>query len=461
MDKAILRSNKRRLIRTLRCKNRNVVGTLGHLITLISTTGSGADIGMIKTYAMGEDHNIRDISVMVDDEKHLKEIIARIKKLENIELLQVIDEVMGVHQGGKIKVQPVYPVESYEDLRKVYTPGVAEVCVMIKNDPEVAQNLTSIAKNVALVTNGSRVLGLGNMGPVAAMPVMEGKASLFTQFTGYNMFPILIDSQDPKEIIATVMKISKGFGAIQLEDISTPACFEIETELKKHLKIPIMHDDQHGTAVVALAAMMQACRLAKKDLPKLFVGQVGLGAAGQAIAQLTAKHIGRYVLGCDASDEAKKRYESKGGRISDLETIMQKCDLIVATTGKKDLIKPEMIRKGQIILALSNPYPEISAQEALEAGAAFAADGTRVNNLLGFPGIFKGAMQVRATSITEDMLLAAAKAIADSAPDTELVPNVLDKKLHERVAHAVSEAAFKSGVARLKPEVYYHKEEGF
>lgn len=456
MPREIFRTNKRRILRTLRCKNRNVIGTLASLISAIS--GCAADIGLIKTVAMGELYNIRDISIVADNEEHLKQIIQKVNEVENVELLQVIDEVLDRHQGGKIKVRSIYPVKSPEDLQKVYTPGVAQVSVMIKNDPEQALAYTSIGKNVALVTNGSRVLGLGNVGPTASMPVMEGKTALFTQFTSLNMFPILISTRDPKKFVETVLEISNGFSAIQLEDIEAPACFEIEKELSKNLDIPVMHDDQHGTAVVSLAAAINACRLTGVDIKKLAIGQLGLGAAGSAIAQLIADYVGHPIYGTDRSEEAVERFRSRGGLVCDMEQMLQKCDLVIATTGRRNLIKKHMIKEGQIILALSNPYPEISIADALDAGAAFAADGTRVNNLLGYPGIFKGALDVRATKITSEMYLAAAEAIANSAPDRELVPSALDEKLHENVANAVAVAAVKSGVARVELESYYLKQ---
>lgn len=451
----IYRTNKRRVLRTLRCKNRNVIGTLANLIGAIS--GTGTDIGMIKTVAMGELYNIRDISIVANDDEHLKLVLEKVRGVTDVSLIQVIDEVLERHQGGKIRVQPVYPVESHEDLQKVYTPGVAQVSVMLKQEPEQAANYTTISKNVALVTNGSRVLGLGNMGPVPSMPVMEGKAALFSQFTGLNMFPILLKTRDPKKFIETVLEISSGFSAIQLEDIEAPACFEIEDALKKQLEIPVMHDDQHGTAVVTLAAAINACRLTGRDIRELSIGQIGLGAAGCAIAKLISEYIGHPVRGSDPLVEAQERFTSFGGKLGTIDEILSTCDLVVSTTGRRGLIKPHMVRKGQIILPLSNPYPEISIQDALAAGAAFAADGTRVNNLLGYPGIFKGAMDVRAKRITTPMLLAAAEAISNSAPDRELVPSAVDPQLHENVAKAVAEAAVKDGVARVPVESYYHK----
>lgn len=449
MEKFI-RTDKQKLIRTLRVKNANVIGTLAKLIGTLSD--AGADIGNIKTEHVGELYVVRDISIIINDEAHLKEIIKKVEQLENVTLKQVIDEVLELHSGGKIKTAATYPVKSIDDLRKVYTPGVAQVCSMIKRNPSDANYYTSIQKNVALVTNGSRVLGLGNLGPLAAMPVMEGKAALFSQLTGLNMFPILIQTRDPKKFIETVLEISTGFGAIQLEDIETPACFEIEEELIKQLDKPVMHDDQHGTAVVALAAAMNACKLCEKDIKKLKIGQLGLGAAGQAIAMLVKSYTGNTVLGCDPNEEAAKRYISKGGQVADLEAVMRECDLVFMTTGRKGLVKPEMIKKGQMILALSNPYPEITIEEAREAGAAYALDGTRVNNLLGYPGIFKGCLEVHASKITTSMLIAASQAIAKSAPGREALPNCLDPNMHEQVARAVAHEAISAGLARYIPE---------
>lgn len=451
----IHRANKRRVLRTLRCKNRNIIGTLANLISAISATGT--DIGIIRTVAMGEIYNIRDISIIANDDEHLIHVLDKVRSVPSVELIQVIDEVLDRHQGGKIRVVATYPVESQEDLQKVYTPGVAQVSVMIKQDLNEAMNYTSIPKNVALVTNGSRVLGLGNMGPVPSMPVMEGKAALFAQFTGLNMVPILLSTRDPKKFVETVVEISSGFSAIQMEDIEAPACFEIEEELIKRLDKPVMHDDQHGTAVVVLAAAINACRLTGRNLKGLVIGQLGLGAAGCAIAKLMATYVGHPIFGSDLSEEARNRFAAQGGKLCEMQDILQKCELVVSTTGRRGLIKPEMIRKGQIILALSNPYPEISVQDALDAGASFAADGTRVNNLLGYPGIFKGALDVRASRITPSMLLAAADAIANAAPDRDLVPSAIDPKLHEQVAAAVAAEAVRSGVARIPVESYYHK----
>ncbi len=437
---------QQKIIRTLRCKNRKFIGVLAKLITTISAMGG--DIGNISTVSFGELHNIRDITIIVNDEDHLSAIVSAVRKLPDVELESVIDEVLELHQGGKLIIRPKVPVQSIEDLRKVYTPGVASICRLIKEDPLQAEFTTTIGKTVALITNGSRVLGLGNLGPVASMPVMEGKAALTNQFSGLHMIPILIDTLDVDRFVDTVEAISCTFAAIQLEDIRTPDCYEIEDKLIRRLKIPVMHDDQHGTATVALAALINACRMANLELKTAVVGQIGLGAAGSAIANLIMRYSGNAVMGTDVNPEAQRRFEKLGGKLVDLKELLKRCQVVVATTGFPGLIKPEDIQKGQVILALSNPFPEISIADALNAGAAFASDGSRVNNLLGFPGIWRGAIDSKATRFTPDMYIAAALAIVNQTPEKELIPDPLDQLVHSAVAKAVAKAAVQAKVTR-------------
>jgi malate dehydrogenase (oxaloacetate-decarboxylating) len=262
------------------------------------------------------------------------------------------------------------------------------------------------------------------------------------------MIPILINTTDVKRFIEAVETIAPTFAAIQLEDIRTPDCFEIEEELTKRLKIPVMHDDQHGTATVVLAALINAARMANLELKTATVGQIGLGAAGSAIANLIMRYSGKKVLGSDTNPQAVKRFEKMGGEIVDLKTLMKKSQVVVATTGFPGLIKPEDVQKGQVILALSNPFPEISISDALNAGAAFASDGARVNNLLGFPGILQGAIDSKATRFTAEMYIAAALAIVSQTPEKELIPNPLDQLVHSAVAKAVAKAAYQGKVTR-------------
>lgn len=435
-----------KIIRTLRCKNQKFIGVLAKLITTISSMG--ADIGNISTVSFGELHNTRDITIIAQDEDHLSAIVSAIRKLPQVELESIIDEVLEIHRGGKLIQRAKTPVSSIEDLRKVYTPGVASVARTIKEDIQRAEIYTTIGKTVAIITNGSRVLGLGNLGPVPSMPVMEGKAALCNQFSGLSMIPILVDTLEPKVFVETVAHIAPTFSAIQLEDIRTPDCYEIEENLRDRLKIPVFHDDQHGTAMVALAALINASEMAQMDLKKVTIGQIGLGAAGSAIANLIMKYTGQTVLGTDVNKDAKKRFKKLGGEVVELKELLNTCQVVIATTGKPGLIKQEDVRKGQVIMALSNPFPEIASKDAIEAGAAFATDGSRVNNLLGFPGILRGAVEARATRFIPEMFLAGAKAIVEQTPEKELIPDPLDPSVHQAVARAVSKAAVQGKVTR-------------
>jgi malate dehydrogenase (oxaloacetate-decarboxylating) len=278
---------------------------------------------------------------------------------------------------------------------------------------------------------------------------MEGKAVFYHQLANVSAMPILINTKDVDEFVETVVRIAPTFGGIHLEDISAPECFEIESRLIEALPQPVMHDDVHGTAVVTLAAAIVACRHAGLKLEDEVVGQIGLGAAGYGIAALMVDGKAKKVLASDPNEASHLRAQKKGIEITDMETVMREADVVVATTGVSGLIKPEMVREGQVILALTNPYPEIEPEDAMEAGAAFAADGTSVNNVLGYPGIFRGALLAGAGEINLKMKLAAAEALSSLATDEDLVPEVLNPDVHKQVANAVCNAAVESGVARL------------
>lgn len=416
----------------------------GNFAKVVSVIGSEqADLGDIETLKIGTNSTIRDISVQFEDEAHIDRVVEKIRELgEGITVHAVSDDVLKAHEGGKIHMGSRREIRSLGDLRRVYTPGVANVCKAIEKDPEQANYFTSIGNSIAIVTDGTAILGLGNIGPVAGMPVMEGKAVLFDQFVGISGIPILLDTSDPDEVVETIKHIHKGYGGILLEDIGSPHCFEIEDRLKAELDIPVMHDDQHGTAVVTLAAILSACRTAGVDLSKAKVGQIGLGAAGLAICRMLMAYGVEEMYGSDLDEDAKARLEKSGGTVvASVDEIMEKSDIVVATTGVQGLIRKEQVRKGQIILALSNPHPEIKPDEALEAGAAFAADGRLVNNVLGFPGIFRGALNAKAKEISYPMLIAAAQAIVDSTREGDLVPHPLDPNVHVAVTEAVERAA--------------------
>ncbi len=439
---------ERRLMRTVRVRNVHETGTLARL--LASVSNMGASVGSIEMLTETAQSVVRDITVYAEDAEHMDHVIETMRTNPGTHILEVRDEVLQLHQKGKIAIRSRFPIDSIATLRRVYTPGVAEVCLKIADDPELALLYTSISHMVAIVTDGSAVLGLGDIGALAGMPVMEGKAMLMETLVGLSGVPILLNTKDPDQIIQAVSTIAPTFSAIQLEDISAPRCFEVEERLQAMLDIPVMHDDQHGTAVVSTAALKVAVRRAGVDIGKVVIGQIGLGAAGNAIAKMLMSLTGNPVLGADLNENALKRFERDGGKRSSLKEIMSECEIVIATTGAPGLIKPEMVRKGQVILALSNPRPEIDPDVALEHGALFAADGKSVNNVMGFPGIFRGAVDSRAPRITHEMLIAAVDVLVRMTPSGELMPNPLDKKVHREVARAVAETAIRQGIARAE-----------
>ena len=435
-----------KIAKTLRLLIPDKPGYLGRVTSAIGMGGS--NIGDIRIVRIGLTHNTREMTIYVDSDEHLEQILNDIAALDGVVIEGVVDLVRQLHEGGKIAMKGIRPIRSINDVRKLYTPGVAAICRDIQKHPELAWQYTAIRNQVAIVTNGTAILGLGDIGAVAGMPVMEGKAALFDHFVGISGIPILIQNRDPRVIIDTVKHIAPTFGAIKLEDIAAPECFEIEAELDAALDIPVLHDDQHGTAVVVLAALINASRFSGVSLAEATVGVIGLGAAGMGISKLLLAHGVKSVIGTDLKESAKAMLTAAGGTAGSLAEVMNGAHIVVATTGVPGLIKPAMVRPGQVILALSNPNPEIAPDAALEAGAAFAADGKSVNNALGFPGIFRGALNVRAPRINNAMLIAAAEAIAGCAEATEIVPSILHPEVHHKVTAAVELAAVHAGLAR-------------
>jgi malate dehydrogenase (oxaloacetate-decarboxylating) len=412
-------------------------GSLARVLQVIAD--AGLTIDHLQALRREQGRTLWEITLEMDEEAD-RSLYERIDALPVARFVGKSDRVFDRHRGGKIRTQSAIPITTQQVLRDIYTPGVARVCLAIRKDPALAWDYTSLGNSVAIVTNGTAVLGLGDIGPLAGLPVMEGKAALFATLAGINAVPILLEEKDPARCIEHVAAIACGFGAIQLEDFAAPACFEIEAGLRARLDRPVLHDDQHGTAVVTLAAVLNATRRSGIAIGDCVVGQVGLGAAGIGIVRLLLEAGARRVLGTDLDPGAVRRLVAMGGEAASLGEIMQKADIVIATTGRRGLIAPESVRRGQIILALSNPDPEIEPTAALAAGAAFAADGKGINNLLGFPGLFKGALAARAKRFTDAMLLAAARAIAELAGD-DLVPGPLDRTVHEAVAAAVSRAS--------------------
>ena len=416
-------------------------GSLAKVLQVIAE--AGLTIEQLVALRRDQGRTLWEITLEMDEEAD-RSLYERIGQLPTARFVGKSDRVFNRHRGGKIRTVSTLPINTREVLRDVYTPGVARVCLAIRKNPETAYEYTALGNTVAVVTNGTAVLGLGNIGALAGLPVMEGKAALFAELVGINAVPILIEERVPERVVETVCGIATSFGAIQLEDFAAPECFEIEQQLRARLQKPVLHDDQHGTAVVTLAALLNAAQRSAVDLRGSIVGQIGLGAAGSGIVRLLQAYGVRHVLGTDPNAGAVARLEARGGEGVTLEVLMQRADIVIACTGVKGLIHPEWIRKGQVILALSNPDPEIEPLAARARGAAFAADGKGINNVLAFPGLFKGALEARAACFSDAMLMAAAETIAAAAQGDELVPAPLDKELHAKVAAAVCAAAPRS-----------------
>src|SRR5918997_2076068 len=377
-------------------------------------------IGDVVTVQVGRDVSIREYSVEVRDETQAQRVAGLLEELEGVKVISYFDRALQAHVGGKLEICVIKPVSTLQQVRDVYTPGVARVCTAIAEYPELANRFTMIGRSVAICTNGTRVLGLGDIGPVASMPVMEGKALFYAQLAGVSAVPILVDTKDVDEFVETVVRIAPGFGGIHLEDISAPECFEIERGLIERLPQPVMHDDVHGTAGVTFAAAIAACRHVGKRLDEAVVGQIGLGPAGYGIATLIHDAGVHRVVATDPSERAQEQARARGVEIADLATVMREAAVVVDTSGRPGLIAPEM-----------------------------AADGTSVNNVLGYPGIFRGALLAGAREINLPMKRAAAWALAGLTVESELVPDVLDRDVHEAVARAVRQASIDSGVADM------------
>jgi malate dehydrogenase (oxaloacetate-decarboxylating) len=458
---------------TLRIKIKNLPGMLGKLTSLIGELGG--DIGAVDIAGFEQDSIIRDITVNVADAEHGEQLIKKLSDLPQIELVNVSDRTFLMHLGGKIRVVNKVPLKTRDDLSMAYTPGVARVCMAIHDDPENVHKLTIKRNTVAVVTDGSAVLGLGNIGPEASLPVMEGKAMLFKEFGKIDAFPIALATQDLEEIIKAVKYIAPVFGGINLEDISAPRCFEIEARLKKELDIPVFHDDQHGTAVVVLAALLNAVKIVQKRLPDLKVVVSGVGAAGVACSKILMSAGVKNIIGFDREGAIYKgRKENMNymkewfaentnpdGERGDVEHALSGADLYLGLSGPGTL-KAEWLKKmhrDAIVMAMANPIPEIMPEEASPYVRIMATGRSdypnQINNVLCFPGIFRGALDCHAVDINEEMKLAAAEALASVISENELseeyiIPGVFNPKVVEMVAPAVARAAIQTGVARKK-----------
>lgn len=430
-----------------RLRTKRTPGTLSRALAVIGDLG--AHIGEIETVYIGAEFNVREVTVIAPDDAAVEKIHAALDLLDGVDVLPGrIDKVAAKHRGGKIAIRPTVEVRNLQDMREVYTPGVARVVQAIAADESVADEMTWRGKTVAIVTDGSRVLGLGDVGPAAALPVMEGKAIFYAALVGVNAVPLVLDARSPEDIIETVVRVAPGFGGIHLEDIATPGVYTVERELERRLSIPVLHDDQHGTAVVLVAAVVSAAKKLGLDLGDLVFGQVGLGAAGSAIAGLASGFGFKEIVAFDPSEDGVARLQEvadpdapMSAGTDNFDAVVNSSDVLVLTTGRPGLLSPERVRPGQIVFALTNPIPEIQPEDARAAGARLAADGSIVNNVLAYPGLFRGALDARAAHITSGMKRAAALAIAEMSPDDQLLPDALDVTVHQHVAAQVAAAA--------------------
>jgi len=447
---------------TIRVRIENQPGAFAQLAAAIG--GAGGLLGAIDLVRVEKQTKIRDVNVLADDELHLHAVVDAVRLVEGVEVVHVSDRVFLAHLGGKIEVQPRLPLKTREDLSMLYTPGVARVSSAIADDPEAVWNLTIKRNTVAVVTDGTAVLGLGDIGPEAALPVMEGKAVLFKEFADINAFPICLDTKDPDEIVRTVELIAPVFGGINLEDISAPRCFEIERRLRESLDIPVFHDDQHGTAIVVLASLLNALRVVGKRIDDVRILTTGCGAAGMAVTRLLQEAGATWIVGCDEGgalyrgrpdlNDAKRSYaettnpENLQGTADEL---LADVDVFIGVS-VPGAITPDAVKRmadRAIVFAMANPNPEVDP-EAIEGFAEVIATGrsdypNQINNVLAFPGIFRGALDARARSIDTEMELAAARAIAAIIPDDELsadyiVPSVFNRAVAPAVAAAVASA---------------------
>lgn len=435
---------------------------------------AGGDIVAIDVNRITKTKTTRDITVNVTDQLQTDAIIKALSKLNGVKVVNVSDQTFLLHLGGKIETTPKIPIKNRDDLSRVYTPGVAQVCMAIHNDPTKAHSLTIKRNTVAVISDGTAVLGLGNIGAEAAMPVMEGKAMLFKQMAGVDAFPICLNTQDTEEIISICKAIAPAFGGINLEDISSPRCFEIECRLIEELDIPVFHDDQHGTAVVLLAGLLNACRVTGKKLEDCKVVVCGIGAAGIACTKILLAAGVKNVIGIDRQGalvrceeypyeawswyaEHTNAHEEKGP----LSRVIENADIFIGLSGP-GVLKVEDVKKmakDPIVFAMANPTPEISPDDA-EPYVRVMATGrsdypNQINNVLCFPGIFRGVLDCRASRINEQMKLAAARAIASVVSDDELnefyiIPSVFNRNVVKKVKEAVIAAAYETGVARRR-----------
>jgi malate dehydrogenase (oxaloacetate-decarboxylating) len=459
---------------TVRLEIRNKPGMLGRVTSVIGK--AGGDIGAVDLAEMTAERVLRDITIKARDSRHAHLIIDRLKTVSGVRIANISDRTFLMHLGGKIEIKSKVPLRTRDDLSMAYTPGVARVCLAIKDDPQRAFTLTIKQHTVAVVTDGTAVLGLGDIGPEAALPVMEGKAMLFKELAGVDAFPLCLGTKDPDKIVETVKLIAPAFGGINLEDISAPRCFEVEERLRKELDIPVFHDDQHGTAVVVAGALLNALKIVRKDIRRLKVVVSGVGAAGTATIKMLLALGVRHIIGVDEHGilyrgrpvgmDFMKTWvagvtnpRNVKGKMSDA---VSGADVFIGLSVPRVLTARDVRRmaRDRIVFAMANPVPEIQPEE-VERHVRVMATGrsdypNQINNVLCFPGFFRGLLDSRARLVNDEMKIAAAHAIASCVGRTELgpeyiIPSVFNKSVAPAVAREVAKAAQRTGVAHRRP----------
>jgi malate dehydrogenase (oxaloacetate-decarboxylating) len=447
-------------------------GTFGRVATAIGE--QGASLGAIDLVRIETGHKVRDVTILAEDEAHIERVVGAVNAIAGVEVQAVSDRTLLMHLGGKLEMRSRVPLKTRDDLSMVYTPGVARVSKVIAGDPDAIWNLTIKRNTVAVVSDGTAVLGLGDIGPGGALPVMEGKAVLFKEFADVDAFPLCLDTKDVEEIILIVAAVAPVFGGINLEDISAPRCFEIERRLREMLDIPVFHDDQHGTAIVVLAALLNAVRVVGKRLEDVRVVVAGVGAAGIAVTNILLAAGVRDIVGCDRLGAVYRDRPGLEGVKRDYAAVtnprdvrgsadgaLAGADVFIGVSGPGAVSAEGVaaMRERAIVFAMANPTPEV-APEAIVGTAEVVATGrsdypNQINNVLAFPGVFRGALDARAREINEEMKVAAAQAIAATIAEAELaadyiVPSVFNRGVAPAVAAAVREAAEATGVARRR-----------
>ncbi len=465
---------------TIRVRIEDAHGTLGLLTGAIGE--AGGVVGAVDLVEMDGPHSLRDIVVDAAGQDHWEQILTAMRALQGVEVIDTTDRTFLLHVGGKLEQHNKSPLKTRDDLSMAYTPGVARVCEAIAEDEDKAFQYTIKRNTVAVVSDGTAVLGLGDIGPRAAMPVMEGKCCLFKEFAGVDAFPICLDTTDADEIVRNVELIAPAFGGINLEDISAPRCFEIEDRLKAKLDIPVFHDDQHGTAVVVMAALLNAVKLTGRRIEDLKVLIIGLGAAGIAVTRILHAGGVRNIIGADSKGALHvQREDYLNGHMSEVKQwfakqtnpdcragtpadVIDGADLLIGLSGARAMPPEALARMNEdaMVFAMANPNPEVSPEEAAKYARIVATGRSdypnQINNVLCFPGVFRGALDVRAPTITEEMKMAAAHAIAGTVDESELredyiIPSVFNRDVAPAVAKAVADEARATGAARAGHEV--------